>query len=296
MIDSYDSPYPVEETFSRQQVQARTGVADDVLGFWIKQGLLLPIPAARRMHRRFGFEQLHIAALLNGMRSLGANIGTLRKFAEGLQHGFELRRASPFTDAKTRLATHFVERLHRYRSGQEVKVVPSDGSATRLARSEADLVEQWIAGFELDGADEALAAYALTLSPNDGRWLAGAINLIDPWHLTSTKHGAWVWIAWIDESGAAQFEEAEEVALLADDMPVAAFFLSVGKMIRALWPELRDRALHRSRAREHNRQIHFLEELEESNPARAAQHRERNGIPENWREIYKPIEELDMDG
>lgn len=296
MSDSGDSPYPVHETFSRQQVQSLTGVADDVLGFWIKQGLLVPVPAERRMHRRFGFEQLHIAAILNGMRSLGANIGTLRKFSEGLQHGMRLRRSQTLSDRQMKLATYLVEKLHSFGSGEPVKVVAENELDLRLAQSEADLVERWLADNRREGADEALITYAKSLSPYDGRWLAGALNLIDPWHLTSTNEGGWVWVAWIDESGAAQFEDAEVAAELADNMPNAAFFLAVGRMIRALWPERREMALQREFARGNDRQIRFLADLEQSDPERAAKIREKNAIPENWRDIYRPSQELDMDG
>lgn len=294
MSESAYSPYPVLDTFTRQQVQIRTGIADDVLGFWIKQGLLQPLPAQRRMHRRFSYEQLHIAVLLNGMRSLGANVGTLRKFAEGLQHGLELENAKPIRRHLKWLATKLVEQRHRMSIGEEVRII--DGDRLRPALSESDLLQTWLEDNRREGADESLLAYALSLSAYDGRWLSAALNITDPWHLTSRDEGGSVWVAWIDADGNGRFADAEVAAQWSDKMPNAAFFLAVGRMIRSLWPEHRDRALRLAHAKEHNQQLQFLAELEERDPQQAARIRAQNCIPENWREIYKPTEEVDMDG
>jgi len=80
------------DLFSRQQVQQFTGVPDDVLQFWLKQGLLRPVEASSRKHRRFMPEQLQLAVILNELRSLGANVGVLRKFSDMFHGGRELLR------------------------------------------------------------------------------------------------------------------------------------------------------------------------------------------------------------
>ncbi len=78
-------PYPPKGLFSRKQVSKHTGISDDVLGYWLKEDLLVAEVQEDRKHRRFSYVQVNIAAILGQLRTHGANIGQLRSVATKLQ-------------------------------------------------------------------------------------------------------------------------------------------------------------------------------------------------------------------
>lgn len=290
--------YPTEETFSRQQVQERTGIADDVLAFWIKQGLLVPMPAEPRAHRRFSYEQLHIAVVLNAMRSLGANIAVLRKFSAALQDGFHQWYCSELDDNSMRVAHNLSEMLHEFTLGKQVRipVSPDDWERTGIATSEQEIIQGWLWIEAREGATPDIAEFAKSISYRSAQSIAWARWITEPSFLYREEGSAdsSAWIAWIDGEGAAQFADENEDILHKDDGPLAAFFIPLRRLIRRLWPDRLDAATKRHAIDRHNSDIRFLQNLEATDPVRAGQFRKRNGIPENWAEAYHIIEEEDV--
>jgi len=72
---------PLQSLYTRQQIHEATGLSLDTLGYWIKEGLLRAKEAegeGRGKHRRFGFEALHIAAILSELHSYGIGLAGLR--------------------------------------------------------------------------------------------------------------------------------------------------------------------------------------------------------------------------
>lgn len=239
MLDGQKDYYPIRDTFSRQQVRDRTGVSDDVLAFWIKQGILQPLPAAPRAHRRFQFEQLHVAAVMNSMRALGANIGVLRVFSDALQEGLKLIRESEFDSDALGAAARLVNSLDRFSKGTEIKIYDAarDPENDELAKSEADVIRGWINSDSQDGASIELAEFVRSLSPQQGRAISWARILIDHAHLTHTGAYGSRWIAWLDENGAAQFEDTNAWVLESGEGPDAAFYIPVSKLIARIWSD-----------------------------------------------------------
>lgn len=83
--------HPTNIPFVRGQVAELTGLSDDVIGYWIKERLLVPeaASAGKGRHLRFDYLQLYVAAVLREMRAYGANIEALRGLAGLLQKSIE---------------------------------------------------------------------------------------------------------------------------------------------------------------------------------------------------------------
>lgn len=246
--------FPTDQRFSRQELQTLSGVGDDVLGFWIKQGILRAEPAPARTHLRFGFEQIHIAVVMDAMRSLSASIGMLRAFAEVIQDGVVLAKRSKLDYAELRIAVRLAKAVHRFRRGDVFEIVGSEfflrervGSredseaydkARRHPRDEADLIDSLKASDLLEGDVEAAATAGLSWSEQDVMAVDWWMDLVIPDILSGSDDFNWVWLAWLDEAGQPCLFAGEDAApTLSEKMPKAAFYISVSRLIRPLWPE-----------------------------------------------------------
>jgi DNA-binding transcriptional MerR regulator len=300
MWDDHGQYYPVTEAFSRQQVQERTGIADDVLGFWIKQNLLVPLPSKPRMHRRFGYEQLHIAVVLNAMRSLGANVGVLRKFGDAFQTGFTLWKASALKAEALAGAIRLSERLKEFASGKKVRIYTSeaDFEAERDAEIEAEIVQSWLWREAVDGARSSNVAFAKALSAYEASSLSWALDLNATSHLTlDNRDSGDAWIAWIDPEGGPRIAYGNAVALHNEDGPLAAFYIPVSRLIKQLWSDRVKAAQDHRAKRLHNSRLALLIECEASEPARASALRRSWGLQDDWKKTYQPVpEDDDMTG
>jgi len=239
MLDDRALCYPVNEAFSRQQVHERTGIADDVLAFWIKQGLLVPLPAEPRAHRRFSYAQLHVAVFLNSLRSLGVNVGVLRQFADLFQTGLREAeaKAAELSAKELSAAVRLNLKLAKFRSGQSVRVRVSedDWGKSGIAETELDVVESWFWEDARDGACAAGAEYAQRTSGRVGSATDWALQLTSADHMRLSDIDAWV--AWQDHSGTAQLAHEGEIALHDEDGPIGAFYVPISRLVRKVWPE-----------------------------------------------------------
>src|SRR3546814_15977231 len=76
---------PFDGRYTRQQVSEATDLEVDVLSYWIKEGLLKAAEGeglGRGKHRLFGFEAIHIAAVLKELGRYGVQVGGLRQVSE----------------------------------------------------------------------------------------------------------------------------------------------------------------------------------------------------------------------
>ncbi len=239
--------YPDGELFSRQQVQERTGISDDVLGFWMKEGLLVPVPSERRQHRRFSFDQLNIAAVLNAMRSLGANVGVLRKFSAVMQRGRELYATSGLDYAQARYSLYLTRALNRFRRGEAVKVYNEEWleapngthknfEASRPAKDETDIEQDWLRTNAREADLPPAMPFARQLDDADAFCLDTYLELTQP-TFVGWRHPYYnfVWVAWLADDGAPAILSGEDANFGSLNPPLAAFYLSVSKLIRPLW-------------------------------------------------------------
>lgn len=259
MLFGPNTRYPVDQLFSRQQLQQITGIPDDVLGYWFKEELLVSEPAEGRKHRRFRFYQAHVAVVLEAMRSLGANIGVLRSFAGAMQRGWDL--AAGRTPDQLQATSALAWQLNAFRRGENVKILPAEywNSAetseyeTVAATSEAEIEAAAIAdpehGFDLTPHVE----FARSLSDEDIWALRMCIDLAGRENV-SERHPYMIltWLAWLNEDGHPRILSGEggNLSAMTEDTPPAGFFLSFSRLIRPLWvgPEqdAADRAKYRA--------------------------------------------------
>lgn len=77
-----------DDHLSRSDIVRLAGIDNDVLTFWLRQGLIRPIHAAagRGRHLRFDMCQLKIAGVLSSARLAALNVDALRAIAAELQN------------------------------------------------------------------------------------------------------------------------------------------------------------------------------------------------------------------
>jgi DNA-binding transcriptional MerR regulator len=78
---------PFQARYTRQQIADATGIESELLGYWIKEGLLIAAQGeglGKGKHRHFGFEAIHIAALLKELGHYGVQTAGLKTLARTL--------------------------------------------------------------------------------------------------------------------------------------------------------------------------------------------------------------------
>jgi len=255
-----DTRYPVARQFSRQQVQEITGISDDVLGYWLREGLLVAIPSEGRKHRRFGFEQLHVAVILNAMRSLGANISVLRAFAGAMQHGIVIATKSGLDHEQLSRGIDLARSLNRFRRGEVVKVyrdewltaprhVARSMEAERPAKDEAGIVTDWLTKNHQEGDMAQAIPFMRELTDAELFCLQLGLELTFPEYV-EWRHPDYnyVWVAWLDSDGSPKVLSGEDSNLpIQPTPPLAAFYISVSRLVRPLWVTAEDDAADREK-------------------------------------------------
>ncbi len=80
---------------TRQQLSAAIGVPGETLAYWLKENLIFAIgkpKLGRGNHRRFGYEAVHIAAILAELSRYGMNTSGLRNLSSLLWRAVEFGR------------------------------------------------------------------------------------------------------------------------------------------------------------------------------------------------------------
>lgn len=75
---------PLQGRYTRQQIAAATGIESELLAYWIKEGLLIAAQGeglGKGKHRLFGFEAIHIAAVLKELGRYGVQTAGLKQIA-----------------------------------------------------------------------------------------------------------------------------------------------------------------------------------------------------------------------
>lgn len=83
---------------TRQQLSIAIGVNGETIAYWLKEGLIFALgdqKLGRGNHRRFGYEAVHIAAILAELSRYGMNTTGLRNLSSRLWRAVELGRLHP---------------------------------------------------------------------------------------------------------------------------------------------------------------------------------------------------------
>ncbi len=249
--------YPVAQVFSRQQVSERVGVADDVLGYWMKEGLLVPIPAdGQRRHRRFAYEQLHVAGLLNELRKFGVNIAGLRGFASLLQRGIAVGSQFDMHCSALDTAASLSRYLHRFVAGEIVEVSAGlsydedmklilAGRSSETRRPATDEMEIILEYGRSDYASpEEIAVVANQIAADDVLAVKLYADLTLPEHLADrggTGHGAgwdaFGWLAWPDSAYRWTIVEPESGlgSVKGSNLARSGVYLNLSAIVHDIW-------------------------------------------------------------
>lgn len=115
---------PRSARFSKGDLSRLSGVPENVLTFWLRAGLLVPVEGGdgRGSHRRFDRMQVSLAAILREMHAFGANITTLNSFAEFLRPVMIYGETLKYDPGTIALAAYTERRLARFRAGYKFKI------------------------------------------------------------------------------------------------------------------------------------------------------------------------------
>ena len=118
-----------DTTFTRQEIADRTGLSDDILSYWSKQGLLVAIEGGegKGSHRRYDGAQINIAAILAVYREyFGANIGVLKSLSSLMQRSVATFRKVGLPLSEWTTVAALGTDLHDFRAGKPVLVRAHD--------------------------------------------------------------------------------------------------------------------------------------------------------------------------
>lgn len=134
----------IDQTFTRQEMALLTGIADDVLAFWIKNGLLVASEGGvgKGSHRKFTGYQINIAGVLAELRSNGINIAGLRAFASELQRGTALCEKAECNFPSIAEAMELRRKIDAFKRHEHVIVGGIDNDR-KLANSMQEIVEDF---------------------------------------------------------------------------------------------------------------------------------------------------------
>jgi len=255
--------YP-DSLYTRQQLGELLGLADDVLNFWIRNGLLLASEGGqgRGSHRKFDLFQVNIGAVLAELRRYGVNIGVLRQLAAQLQRGTAIARSAECNFWALSDAARLARLLWRFREGQTILVDNPDRlpepppfagrkeqdayarSIYRHAQNEDDIIRDTAKSEDLHDAFAPILALALSLDATDPLALELVIDLNhrafryvwDEDKISNWGDSEWVVVASGEEEldiyRAAKGTDPMEYA---DDEVRSGFYLAPGAIFHSVW-------------------------------------------------------------
>lgn len=217
-----------------------TRLSDNVLGFWLKNGLVRASSGGggKGSHRRFDRMQISIAAILGEVHRLGANIAALRNLALLLQRGVEISTELPLHPHALEDIASLRVRIERFRQGEktEVSFFKEDDLGTRS-------IERLVAQTELDIARDIMSDYltpdqmlghSIKLSPSD--YMPANLIAHILWEMDYSDGSDFAWLLW-QELDEWKFTYSTERHASFGDMPSveSALYVGVGAIIRRVW-------------------------------------------------------------
>lgn len=114
--------------YTRQQIGELTGIDDQTLNYWSREGVLRSASGGggKGQHRRFDAKEVHLAAILGQLRRYGGNIEALRAIA-GFFHEevIDWLDERGFGDADMGVIMHIQQSMAKYREHGSCTVNPA---------------------------------------------------------------------------------------------------------------------------------------------------------------------------
>ncbi|MCG7349920.1 helix-turn-helix domain-containing protein [Sphingomonas sp. ACRSK] len=251
---------PTQQLFTRQQVAKLVGVSDDMLAYWLKQGLLVPTTGGegRGSHRRFDFVQVNIAAIFAQIRRFGVNIAGLRSLADLLQAAAKLGASYELHLSNYTNAAFLADTLHRFRRGEAIMIDahsrsedPPSGMTRREIRdwedekrpavSESEILEHYIAWrIDYDSPESVLAA-AEHMGPGRKTEAHVYVDLVSE-ALSPGYSDTYSWLLALEPGEPCRIEFGSDGAKFFDSINAgspedfgSAIFVPVSGIFRKMW-------------------------------------------------------------
>lgn len=253
-------PESIEQLFTRQQVAKLTGVSDDMLAYWLKQGLLVPTSGGdgRGSHRRFDFVQVNIAAIFGQLRRFGLNVGALRSLADLLQAAARLGASYKLHPSNYSTAAILANGLHRFRAGEEIPIPKHPrgeerpkglyGRAfsdwlmeNRPAETEEEVVQHFVGQWDDYDPVEAILAAAEGMGSNRQTEARVYADLVSE-ALAPGYSGPYSWLLAFDPGEPCRIEFGFDGAKFFDNISAgepedfgSGIFIPVSGIFRKMW-------------------------------------------------------------
>jgi len=221
-----DNHYALQMT--RQQLSVAIGLPGDTIAYWLKEGLIFALSDqkhGRGNHRRFGYEAVHIAAILAELSRYGMNTTGLRNLSSRLWHAVELGRLHPdFTPLDFMCCKNLLLGKELAARGEEVPDIMSIGSA--LTRDDDRGEKEGTPGprhvkmmewFSIDAA-RLLTAYADLMSRDI------FLHDVPKWFVSANPNGSIEFILEDDPSGEDVEGRASYICLDVKEIVNRAWF------------------------------------------------------------------------
>ena len=237
-----------------------TSVTEGVLGFWIKNGLLVPSSGGqgKGSHRKFSPIQVSIAAILGQMQQFGLNIGSLSSFAQILQHGAAISAPHNLHPASLREAVWLRELLYKFSRGEKVTVsdrMPDENGKITSKYRPAQSIEEVALYCKSSSSEydrfEFIAHFSSQITEDDFQAIEAYSEILT--QMEADDGADFSWLLWQDENLnwqiGSQTEEGEQFT--NPPKSESAIFIALGKIIRRVWSiDSQKIAQHRHEQRE----------------------------------------------
>ncbi|MGI4877560.1 MAG: MerR family transcriptional regulator [Janthinobacterium lividum] len=241
-------PYPVLAQFSRQQMASLTGLPDDVLGYWMREGLLVSLQpeTGKGYHRRFDFRQVHLAALLGELWGFGVKVASLKSFAELVNRGIAFADDYYLKYDEIAVVIRIAYRLQAFRSRMLTwDSDPLIGRVDQLPSDELELIEQVLRDKNPENVRRKFVLHAAEglLQRHESRALAIYSDLVREDHLEKRGISGQEHLderslyIWLDSEAKWHIVPPSLIGTLGPKIksPRSAIVLSVSLIFRQIW-------------------------------------------------------------
>lgn len=227
--------------FTRSRLVRFTGLTDEVVAHWTKEGLLRPMEQVEGSGRHKSFDSFEVqkAAILRQMRSLGAGIDGLRWLADVIDVARELPQQLPTlpTGSFYKLY-HAIRGYRRLQAGESVQVFAWDepGNDWFSAKTLQDIVRNELERDQVNGPVEAELSAALMRGVDDDRVLyaASILDELMPENILDYRFDS-VWLIWSTPNGWHLFQDSDANLSGLKKPPLSAIIVFATRVLRDLW-------------------------------------------------------------
>ncbi|APZ98051.1 hypothetical protein BWQ93_05825 [Sphingopyxis sp. QXT-31] len=229
--------------FTRGKVARFTGLQDEVLSHWTKEGLLVPINDASGPGRPKEFDQLEVqkAAVLKQMREFGCGIDALKWFASIVDRARVIAAESPlFPLHRIWELAHVRRSTDQFLEGKRVRVWDRvDGDLVDVpAQSLEEIALHHLnpgGGVEAEAAEVAAAVDIVKKYPTSLDFQAMLVGPAFTENYILDRRTNGIFLMWPTPKGWELYEDSDTNMSGLMKPPLAGIMIYVTRVMRDLW-------------------------------------------------------------